>query len=241
MFMSIVQPPSRLDLGSPKKVRLVLVLGLKVGRSVWTCSITLVCQIHWKVLRFCAGFCWGSLSRIYTNYNEHASWSDFKDSKCLRGLQEEQSFGVQGRCLLYWLLLLYWSRIGGCRPYWPYWLYWRVLKGCRAVLRCIGCMGGYWCVCILRCIGANLPYPLLPLCPLIGVAQVTASVYTHIYKYKYQDKYKDNNYTNTNLSSLQIFPEIHYRNFGLYITFFGLHITFVSLWRWDEWKSQLAE
>ena len=115
-----VQPPSRLDLGSPEMVRLVL--GLKVGRSVWTSFITLVCQIHWKVLRFCAGFCWGSLSRIYTNYNRHASWSDFKDSKCLRGLQEEQSFGVQGRCLLYWLLLLYWSRF----------------------VDRIGCIGGYW-------------------------------------------------------------------------------------------------
>ena len=146
--MSIVQLPSRLDLGSPKMVRLVL--GLKVGRSVWTSFITLVCQIHWKVPQS-YGFVRAFVEDLwvgYTNYNEHASWSDFKDSKCLRGLQEEQSFGVQGRCLLYWLLLLYWSRIGGCRPYWPYWLYWRVLKGCRAVLRCIGCMGGYWCVYI---------------------------------------------------------------------------------------------
>ena len=145
--MSIVQPPSRLDLGSPKMVRLVL--GLKVGRSVWTSFITLVCQIHWKVTQS-YGFVRPFVEDLwvgYTNYNRHASWSDFKDSKCLRGLQEEQSFGVQGRCLLYWLLLLYWSRIGGCRPYW---LYCRVLKGCR------DCIEVYWGIEVLRCMWA--PY-----------------------------------------------------------------------------------
>ena len=35
-------------------------------------------------------------------------------------------------------------------PYCQYWPYWRVLEGMLAVLRCIG---------------ANLPYPRLPLCP----------------------------------------------------------------------------
>ena len=76
-------------------------------------------------------------------------------------------------------------------PYCQYWPYWRVLEGMLAVLRCIG---------------ANLPYPLLPLCPLIGVAQVTASIYTQIYKYKYQDKYKD--YINTNIYCCLSIPQL---------------------------------
>ena len=200
-----VQPPSRLDLGSPKMVRLVL--GLKVGRSVWTSFITLVCQIHWKVLRFCAGFCWGSLSRIYTNYNEHASCSDFKDSKCLRGLQEEQSFGVQGRWLLYWLLLLYWSRIGGCRPYW---LYWRVLKGCR------GCIEVYWCVCVYWGVLGQTSHIRCCLCVPWLVSHRSPPLYiqTQIYQYKYQWKYKyklNNIYTNT---QLQISRQIQRLSWG---------------------------
>ena len=48
-----------------------------------------------------------------------------------------------------------------------------------AVLGRIGSWGMPWlyweALAVLRCIGANLPYPPLPLCPLIGVAQVAAS------------------------------------------------------------------
>ena len=49
-----------------------------------------------------------------------------------------------------------------------------------AVLGRIGSWGMPWlywdALAVLRCIGANLPYPPLPLCPLIGVAQVAASI-----------------------------------------------------------------